>query len=62
MSGPFRSRVAAWFIAILSLGGVWAEGAMAQPGPQSLRATLGPTDLVAKVAPTPTSLKSFALA
>ena len=62
MPGPFRSRVAAWFIAILGLGGVWAEGAMAQPGPQLLRATLSPTDLVAKVAPAPTSLKSFGLA
>ena len=62
MPGPFRSRVAAWFIATLGLGGVWAEGAMAQPHPQLLRATLGPTDLVAEVAPAPTSLKSFALA
>ena len=35
---------------------------MAQPGPQLLLATLSPTDLVAEVVPTPTSLKSFALA
>ena len=61
MPGPFQSRVAAWFIAILGLAGLCAEGAMAQSAPQLLLATLGPTDIVAEVAPAPTSLKSSEL-
>ena len=61
MLGPFQSRVAAWFIAILGLAGLCAEGAMAQSAPQLLLATLGPTDIVAEVAPAPTSLKSSEL-
>ena len=61
MPGPFQSRVAAWFIAILGLGGLCAEGAMAQSAPQLLLATLGPTDTVAEVAPAPTGLKSSVL-
>ena len=61
MLGPFQSRVAAWFIAILGLAGLCAEGAMAQSAPQLLLATLGPTDIVAEVAPAPTSLKSSGL-
>ena len=38
------------------------KGRWHQPGPQLLLATLSPTGLVAEVAPTPASLKSFALA
>ena len=55
MPGPFQSRVAAWFIAILGLGGLCAERAMAQSAPQLLLATLDPTDIVAKFAPQPKS-------
>jgi rare lipoprotein A len=64
MPGPFQSRVAARFIAILCLVGLCAEGAMAQSAPQLLLATRRPTDMVAEVAPAPTSLKpsGFALA
>ena len=62
MPGPFQSRVAARFIAILGLVGLCAEGAMAQSAPQLLLATLGPTDMVAEAAPAPTSLKSSGLA
>jgi peptidoglycan lytic transglycosylase len=62
MPGPFQSRVATRFIAILCLAGLCAKGAMAQSAPQVLVATLGPTDMVAEPTPVATSVESSGLA
>ena len=59
MPGPFQSRVAAWFIAILGL--VCADRAMAQSAPQLLLATLDPTAIVAKFAPAKSSGLAFTI-
>ena len=62
MPGPFQSRVATRFIAILCLVWLCAEGATAQSAPQVLVATLGPTDMVAEPAPVATSVELSGLA
>jgi hypothetical protein len=62
MPGPIQSRVAAWFIATLSLVGLCTEGAVAQSAPQLLLAALGPKEIVAEPALAPTNRVPFGLA
>jgi hypothetical protein len=57
--GLFQFPVAARFIALLSLVGLCADGAMAQSAPQLLLGTLDPTDIAAEPVPAHTNLKLF---
>jgi rare lipoprotein A len=57
--GLFQFPVVAQFIVLLGLVGLCADGAMAQPAPQLLLATLDPLLIAAEPVPAHTNLKLF---